>query len=51
VIGLIWSGHDPFLGLNAGFAGLVVNAAVTLISMAIVSAGEPAGAHVPGTQC
>ncbi|HQU34404.1 MAG TPA: hypothetical protein PLB88_08825, partial [Thermoanaerobaculaceae bacterium] len=51
VIGLIWSGHDPFLGLNAGFVGLAVNAAVTLISMAIVNAGEPAGAQVPGTQC
>ncbi len=51
VVALVWSGHDPFLGLNAGFVGLVVNAAVTLTSMAIVNAGEPAGAHVPGTQC
>jgi solute:Na+ symporter, SSS family len=36
VVSLIWSGHDPFLGLNAGFVGLAVNAAVTLGSMAIV---------------
>ena len=51
VVGLIWSGNDPFLGLNAGFVGLAVNAAVTLVSMAVVKAGEPAGAHVPGTPC
>jgi SSS family solute:Na+ symporter len=44
VIGLIWSGHDPFLGLNAGFAGLAVNAAVTLASMAAPGGTAPASA-------
>ncbi len=28
---LIYSGHDPFLGMNAGFVGLVVNSGITLI--------------------
>jgi solute:Na+ symporter, SSS family len=32
VVSLIWSGHDPFLGMNAGFVGLLVNALVTLLS-------------------
>jgi SSS family solute:Na+ symporter len=27
---LIASGHDPFLGMNAGFVGLVLNSIVTL---------------------
>ncbi|MBM3285173.1 MAG: sodium:solute symporter family protein, partial [Candidatus Aminicenantes bacterium] len=27
---LVFSGHDPFLGLNAGFIALVVNAVVTV---------------------
>jgi hypothetical protein len=43
VIGLIWSGHDPFLGLNAGFVALAVNGAVTLVSMAILDQGAPVG--------
>ena len=30
VAGLLLTGNDPFLGLNAGFFGLVVNAAVTV---------------------
>ena len=33
VMALILSGHDPFLGLNAGFVGLVVNLAVTLLAV------------------
>jgi SSS family solute:Na+ symporter len=28
--GLVFSKHDPFLGMNAGFVALVVNAAVTI---------------------
>jgi SSS family solute:Na+ symporter len=28
--GLVFSKHDPFLGMNAGFVALVVNAAVTV---------------------
>ncbi len=47
VIGLIWSGHDPFLGLNAGFVALAVNGAVTLVSMAILDRGALAGAAAP----
>jgi SSS family solute:Na+ symporter len=35
VILLIWTGHDPFLGMNAGFVGLGVNGAITLAAMAI----------------
>jgi len=27
---LIYSGHDPFLGMNAGFVGLAVNSIITL---------------------
>jgi SSS family solute:Na+ symporter len=27
---LIYSGHDPFLGMNAGFVGLAVNSVITL---------------------
>ena len=43
VIGLIWTGHDPFLGMNAGFVALAVNAIVTLISIVILK-GEPLAA-------
>ncbi len=35
VVSLIWTGHDPFLGLNAGFVGLAVNGLVTLAAMAL----------------
>jgi SSS family solute:Na+ symporter len=31
VIGLIASGHDPFMGMNAGFVGLAINSLVTLL--------------------
>ncbi|HVN77299.1 MAG TPA: sodium:solute symporter family protein [Thermoanaerobaculaceae bacterium] len=41
VIALIWSNHDTFLGMNAGFVGLALNAAVTMV--AIGAAGAPAG--------
>jgi SSS family solute:Na+ symporter len=30
VVALIYTGHDPFLGMNAGFVGLAVNSVVTL---------------------
>ncbi|RLE07889.1 MAG: sodium:solute symporter family protein [Candidatus Aminicenantes bacterium] len=32
VIFLIGSGHDPYLGMNAGFVGLVINLLVTVIA-------------------
>ena len=35
VVSLIWSGHDPFLGMNAGFVGLAANALVTLAAIAL----------------
>jgi SSS family solute:Na+ symporter len=35
VISLIWTGHDPFLGMNAGFVGLAVNGAIALTAVAI----------------
>ncbi len=45
VVSLIWSRHDPFIGLNAGFVGLVVNTIVTTAGV-VVSRGpwrkEPA---------
>jgi len=45
VIALVWTGNDPFLGMNAGFVGLAANAAVTLVSIAAVRGGlAPAGA-------
>ena len=30
VVVLIYTGHDPFLGMNAGFVGLVLNSIITL---------------------
>ncbi len=39
VIALIWSGHDPFLGMNAGFVGLALNALVTGAGIVILDAG------------
>ena len=46
VVSLIWSGHDPFLGMNAGFVGLAANAAVTMLAIAVPGGreyGEPVG--------
>jgi SSS family solute:Na+ symporter len=43
VISLIWTGHDPFLGMNAGFVGLVVNSLVTLASMAAANGPTVSG--------
>jgi SSS family solute:Na+ symporter len=31
VVGLIAGGHDPFLGMNAGFVGLAINSVVTFV--------------------
>jgi SSS family solute:Na+ symporter len=46
VVSLIWSSHDPFLGMNAGFVGLAVNAAVTLLAVMLVREAQPgAPAH------
>jgi len=40
---LVFSGHDPFLGLNAGFVALAVNALVAiLVSLAARSRGKTA---------
>ncbi len=36
VVSLLWSRHDPFYGMNAGFVGLTANALVTLVMTAIV---------------
>ncbi len=47
VVSLIWSGHDPFLGLNAGFAGMVVTATVTLVAMAFLHGGTAPAAAEP----
>ncbi len=44
VISLIWTGHDPFMGMNAGFVGLAVNGVITLTAMAIAgSRGTDSG--------
>ncbi len=37
VVGLIWTNHDPILGMNAGFAGLVVNTALTVLAGVVVA--------------
>jgi SSS family solute:Na+ symporter len=39
---LIYTGHDPFLGMNAGFVGLVVN---SLITLTVSYRTKPAGAE------
>jgi SSS family solute:Na+ symporter len=36
VVWLLWSGRDPFHGMNAGFVGLAVNAAVALALSAVM---------------
>jgi SSS family solute:Na+ symporter len=46
VVSLIWGKHDPFLGLNAGFVGLVVNVIVTLAAVAILNRRPAATAAV-----
>jgi solute:Na+ symporter, SSS family len=40
VTALIWSGHDPFLGMNAGFVALVANGLVTLCALGAGWRGE-----------
>jgi SSS family solute:Na+ symporter len=40
VMVLILSGNDPFLGLNAGFVGLILNVGVT-VSMSLVKKESP----------
>jgi SSS family solute:Na+ symporter len=44
VVALIWSRHDPWLGLNAGFVGLAVNVLVTLVTMTAFDARRKAAA-------
>jgi SSS family solute:Na+ symporter len=44
VISLIWTGHDPFMGLNAGFVGLAVNGLVVLGALATAGSRERAWA-------
>ncbi len=44
VVALIASGHDPFLGVNAGFAGLAVNGAVTFAAAAVTLVRPGTGA-------
>jgi len=43
VVALLWTRHDPFLGMNVGFVGLAANAAVTLLSTAVIDRGGPEG--------
>ncbi len=38
VIGLISTGHDPFLGMNAGFVALAINLVATLVAWALLDA-------------
>jgi SSS family solute:Na+ symporter len=40
VVALLWSGRDPFLGMNAGFVGLAANVAVTSLAMAFRRGGS-----------
>jgi solute:Na+ symporter, SSS family len=42
VVALIWSGNDPFLGMNAGFVGLGANALVTAAALVLVPGGRAA---------
>jgi solute:Na+ symporter, SSS family len=41
VVFLLYTGRDPFFGLNAGFVALAVNVAVTLAAWAVVEATSP----------
>jgi len=40
VISLIWTGRDPFMGMNAGFVGLAVNAVAVLGALAATGSRE-----------
>jgi SSS family solute:Na+ symporter len=46
VVALLWSHHDPFMGMNAGFVGLVANAAVTVL-ITVGQAVRPAWGQSP----
>ena len=35
VVSLLWSGNDPFYGMNAGFVGLAANMLVALVALAL----------------
>jgi SSS family solute:Na+ symporter len=50
VTALIWTGHDPFLGMNAGFVGMAVNGITTVISIVILKGEPSAPGQVAETQ-
>jgi hypothetical protein len=37
---LVFSKHDPFIGLNAGFVALCVNVAVTVVASVLTPAQQ-----------
>jgi len=48
IVAILVSGrHDPFLGMNAGFVALVVNAVVTLVLSFMTKPSAPAGQPNP----
>jgi hypothetical protein len=44
---LVFSKHDPFIGLNAGFVALCVNAVVTVVAIVLTPAQQD-GFNEPG---
>jgi SSS family solute:Na+ symporter len=46
VVWLIWTKQDPFLGVNAGFAGLVVNGVLTVLAGMVVARRARPGARL-----
>jgi SSS family solute:Na+ symporter len=43
VVALVFGRHDPFLGMNAGFVALAVNAIVTVAISLLVRPVRPPG--------
>jgi solute:Na+ symporter, SSS family len=46
---LVFSKHDPFIGLNAGFAALCLNVAVTVV-VSVLTPAQQDGFSEPGSQ-
>lgn len=46
VLTLLWTKHDPFMGMNAGFIGLAVNMTVALVASAAFDRGGTRGVAV-----
>jgi len=49
VVALIWTGHDPFLGMNAGFVGLAANVAVAVVTLMLKGPRSGERGLKPGT--